>query len=105
MGRHGMAAVRVLARCSPSTPVARGLRTCIVSLAAATELIRWPDWFHREAPCMGRPMKAETRTLARYSQSTPAARVLRPCIVLHHSITIAPLALIPTATEPGPKLA
>ena len=42
MGRRLMAAIRAMARCSPSTPMARVLRTCIISRVVATELIRMP---------------------------------------------------------------
>ena len=54
MGQRSAAALRAMARCSPSTPMARVLRPCIASPAAATELLRKPDWFYRATPCMGR---------------------------------------------------
>src|SRR5260370_4503736 len=41
-GRHPAGAVRVMARCSGSTPMARALQTCILS-PAATELCRRRD--------------------------------------------------------------
>src|SRR5882762_6206840 len=44
MARRTRAAVLDMARCSPSTSMARVLLPCIVSLAAATELIRLGDY-------------------------------------------------------------
>jgi uncharacterized repeat protein (TIGR03803 family) len=44
MGRRLKAAVRATARCSPSTPMARVLQTCILSpVMTATDSIRKPD--------------------------------------------------------------
>src|SRR5215212_9308274 len=88
MGRQKWAAVGTavgagaLARCSPSMPMERVLPTCIVSLAAVTEVIRGADWSYRATPCMGRRLVAAVRAMAQCSPSTPMARVLQRCIVL-----------------------
>src|ERR1022692_2340062 len=62
MGRREQAAVRAMARCLPSTPMAQVLRTCTVSrpplalphTATAMELLRLAHWFYRAIPCTGR---------------------------------------------------
>src|SRR5437773_12417672 len=91
MGRRRLAAARAMARCLPSTPMARVLRTCIVSRApllildltlTATELIRVPAWLYPATPCMGRPGLAALRARGGCSPSAPMAWVLRRCIAL-----------------------
>src|ERR1043166_6018049 len=107
MGRR-MAAVRAMARCSPSRPMARVLRTCIVSrqalvllvptvteLVLAVALLLVAAWFYRATPSMGQRKVAAVRALARCSGSTLTGRVLRTCIVLRQHL----LLIIPTATE------
>src|ERR1041385_7454463 len=80
MERHHMAAFMAVARCLPSTLMARVLRTCIVLLAATTEVIRTQDWFYLTTTCMGRRCTAGVRAMARCLPSTLMARVLRTCI-------------------------
>src|SRR5258708_3309865 len=91
MGRQRLGAVRALARCSRSTPMARVLRPCIVSQQSsliliqtapiAMEPIRSGDWFYRATACMGRQSLAAVRAMAQFLDLARMARVLRSCIV------------------------
>src|SRR3989442_1097776 len=96
-GRHRMAAVRALAPPSPLTPMARGLRTFMISTAPAMELTRLGHWSYRETPCSGRRLLVAVRALERCSGSTPTARALRTYIVSRYPAPIL-LVSIPTAT-------
>src|SRR5436190_19748366 len=100
-GRRSMAAVLAMARCSPSTPMVRGLRPCTASQQrlAATLIIsiamdpsHLPECCSRATRCMGRRLLAELLVVARCSPSTPTALVFRSCIVSRQ-----PLFLVPTA--------
>src|SRR6185369_10724137 len=76
MARRSLAAGRDWARCSSSTPMARVLRTCIISLPLAeTELLRLPDWFCRATRFMERGARAACL------RSTRTGQVLRICTV------------------------
>ncbi len=86
-----LAAVRFVARCSLSIRMARVLQPCIALLAAATVVIRVPDWFYQMAFCMGRRSTAVVRGMVRCLPSTPMAPVLRPCIAL---LTVATEAVL-----------
>src|SRR5208282_3149981 len=108
MGRRKLAALRAGARCLPSTPMARVLRTCIVSrrpldprvvmVPTVTEFFLMPDWFYRATRCMGRRNVADLRAGALCLPSTPMARVLRTCIVSRDRLGLEVL-MVPTATE------
>ena len=104
MERRLAATVGARARCSLSTPMARVLRSCIVSrqsalilpvsLPTATELVLRQGWFYRVTPCMERQVVEAIRAVARCLPSTQTARALRTCIV--SPLTSSPE---PTATE------
>src|SRR5437773_1982394 len=95
MGRRVVAAVRAVARCSPSTPMARFLRPCIGSQEPTPEMhlqqeiycrstptkkVRLPDGFYRATPFMVRRVVAAVRPLERSSPSTPWALFLLDAI-------------------------
>src|SRR5260370_1318599 len=88
MGRRILVARMALAPFSPSTPMGRDSRTCIVSPGATTELSRLADCFYRATLYMGRHELAAVRTKALCSPSTPTARVLRTCTALRHALII-----------------
>jgi uncharacterized repeat protein (TIGR03803 family) len=71
-GTRIMAAVRAMARFSPSTSMARALRSYTLSQRStisptATEPVRTGDYFFTATPCMGRPIKGAVREMARCS--------------------------------------
>jgi len=78
-----------MARCSPSTSMARALRICIVSrqllriliIPTATELVRLRDWCWRVIRSTGRRVLAAVRALGRCSPSTLMAPGLRTCMI------------------------
>src|ERR1051326_4293135 len=94
MGRHSMAAVRAMGRCSPLGPMGLVLRTCIISshtlIRPATRLVRQADWFYRATLFMGRPLEAALGATAACSLSTPMARVL-PASIVSISLTATEL--------------
>ena len=71
MGLQMEAAILVMEQYSPSTRMAQVLRPCIVSIGAATELIRIP-WSYQATLCLGRRTMA-VRAVVRCSPSTPMA--------------------------------
>src|SRR5579862_7542164 len=104
MEQQEVAAVLVAAPCLPSKPMARLLRTYIISRVSLVpirltvmELFRTADSFYRAPPCMGRLLWAVVREMGRFSPSTPMARVLPTCIVSRRLIP----RLAPIATENG----
>src|ERR1035438_1444862 len=109
MERRKMVAVRAGARCLPSTPMGRVLRTCIISrppldlqeavmVPTATELILLMDYFYRATRCMGRRNVAAVRAGARCLPSTPMARVLRFCTLSRQPLDLQ-AAMVSTRTE------
>src|ERR1035441_4269908 len=105
MGRRVAEAVGAGGRCLASAPTARALRTCIVSLAAATARFRFPDLFHWATPCMGQHVGVAQIAVVRYSPSTRMAGVLRSCMFSRQPIFLIVLPFRPrarpTATELG----
>src|ERR1043166_3696339 len=91
MGRRFTEGVRARARCSRSTPMARDLGGCIISLVAATELLRLPHCFYLAIPYMGRLPKAAVGVMARYSPSTQMARALSFGIVSLTAMELIPM--------------
>src|SRR5258705_11815097 len=82
MGRLLLAAVRAMARCSPSTRMAPVLRSSTASLAAPTEPIRGRDWCYRATPCLARRIAAAVAAPEQCSPSITMAAGLRTCIGL-----------------------
>src|SRR5260221_8058985 len=86
MARRASAAALVVARCSPLTPMARALRTCIVSrqflvfrVSTAAAPIQGATWFYRATPSMGRQAPAarsEEHTSELQSHSDLVCRLL-----------------------------
>src|ERR1022692_993276 len=109
MGWHKGEAVRVTARCSKSTRIARVLRPCIVfqqptpTVSIVREVLRKPHYFCRITHCMGRRRVAGVQAVVRYSPSIPMAQVLRLCIVLLHFkrflLILLDTTILPTAME------
>ena len=86
-GTADMAAVRAMARCSRSTPMAQVLRTCIVSRHSYRSIANsdgaYPVCridFIGQHPVWDDVSWRQPMALARCSPSTPMARVLRTCI-------------------------
>jgi uncharacterized repeat protein (TIGR03803 family) len=94
MARRLMVAVRVMARCSPSTLTARALQICIAS-SIAMEQTHLPVWLCRAVRCMEQHFLEAVTAMARYLKSTLLVRILRTCTPSRQPLAL----LIPTPTE------
>src|SRR5262252_3795662 len=109
MGQQ-ISAVRMVARCSPSTPTARALRSSTPSrlgflygvrqmlafIPTTMALVLTVSWFCLATPFMGRRVQAVLLEVAPFSDSLPMGQVSL-LSTLSRRAALIPRAIIPTA--------
>lgn len=100
MGRQQMAAARALARCSPSTLMARVLQACIALVSTAAELFQMMVWFYQATTlCMGRRGITERSFMARCSVFRSGRN--RPSLFREHPLFCRGRPMSPGSITPG----